>query len=75
MERIATDILCELPETSGGNKHIVVISDYYTKWTECFAMPNMEAKTVGKLLVDAFHWEPSFDYLHRSSLLIWRLLL
>jgi hypothetical protein len=33
------------------NKHILVISDYYTKWTECFAMPNMEAKTVAKLLV------------------------
>jgi hypothetical protein len=52
MERIAMDILCELPETSGGNKHILVISDYYTKWTECFAMPNMEAKTVVKLLVE-----------------------
>jgi hypothetical protein len=52
MERIAMDILCELPETSGGNKHILVISDYYTKWTECFAMPNMEAETVAKLLVE-----------------------
>jgi hypothetical protein len=51
MERIAMDILCELPETSGGNKHILVISDYYTKWTECLAMPNMEAKTVAILLV------------------------
>ena len=45
MERIAMDILCELPVTSGGNKHILVISDYYT-------MPNMEAKTVAKLLVE-----------------------
>ena len=52
MERIAMDILCELPVTSGGNKHILVISDHYTKWTECFAMPNMEAKTVAKLLVE-----------------------
>ena len=52
MERIAMDILCELPETSGGNKHILVISDYYTKWTECFAMPNMKAKTVAKPLVE-----------------------
>jgi hypothetical protein len=49
MERIAMDILCELPETSGGNKHILVISDYYTKWIECFTMPNMEAKTVATL--------------------------
>ena len=52
MERIAMDILCELPVTSGGNKHILVISDYYTKWTECFAMPSIEAKTVAKLLVE-----------------------
>jgi hypothetical protein len=52
MERIAMDILCELPETSGGNKHILVISDYYTKWIECFTMPNMEAKTVATLLVE-----------------------
>jgi hypothetical protein len=52
MERISMDILCELPVTSGGNKHILVISDYYTKWTECFAMPNMEAKTVAKHLVE-----------------------
>jgi hypothetical protein len=49
MERIAMDIRCELPETSGGNKHILVISVYYTKWTQCFAMPNMEAKTVANL--------------------------
>ena len=52
MERIAMDILCELPVTSGGNKHILVISDYYIKWTECFAMPNMEAQTVARLLVE-----------------------
>jgi hypothetical protein len=25
---------------------------YYTKWTECFAMPNMEAQTVATLLVE-----------------------
>ena len=52
IERIAMDIVCELPVTSGGNKHILVISDYYTKSTECFAMPNMEAKTVAKPLVE-----------------------
>ncbi|CAG2254582.1 unnamed protein product [Mytilus edulis] len=51
MERIATDILGELPETESSNKHILVVSDYYTKWTESFAMPNMEAKTVAKIIV------------------------
>ncbi|CAC5414321.1 unnamed protein product [Mytilus coruscus] len=51
-KRIATDILGELPETENNNKYIVVISDYFTKWTEAFPMPNMEARTVAKILVE-----------------------
>ena len=52
MDRIATDILGELPATSAGNRYILVVSDYYTKWTESFPMPNMEAETVAKLIVE-----------------------
>ena len=52
MERIATDILGELPETESGNRYILVISDYYTKWTESFPMPNMEARTVARIIVE-----------------------
>ncbi|MCG8033694.1 MAG: DDE-type integrase/transposase/recombinase, partial [Candidatus Thiodiazotropha taylori] len=52
MERIALDILGELPLTSNGNKYIVVVADYFTKWTEALPMPNMEACTVAKLLVE-----------------------
>lgn len=52
MERIAIDILSELPTTEQGSKYILVIADYFTKLTECFAMPNMEAQTVAKLLVE-----------------------
>ena len=52
MERIAMDILGELPVTERGNKYVLVISDYFTKWTESFAMPNMEAKTCAKILVE-----------------------
>jgi len=44
MERIAIDILDELPQTNRGNRNILVIGDYFTKWTECHAMPNNEAK-------------------------------
>ena len=52
MERMAIDILGPLPETGKGNKYIVVVSDYFTKWTEALPMPNMEACTVAKLLVE-----------------------
>ena len=52
MERIAIDILGELPITVAGNRYILVISDYYTKWTESFPMQNMEARTVARILVE-----------------------
>ena len=52
MDRMATDILGPLPITEDGNKYILVISDYFTKWTEAFPMPNMETKIVAKLIVE-----------------------
>ena len=52
MERIAIDILGELPITERGNRYILVIGDYFTKWTEYHAMPNMEASTVASILVE-----------------------
>ncbi|CAC5368091.1 unnamed protein product [Mytilus coruscus] len=52
MQRIATDILGELPETENGNKYTLVVSDYFTKWTEVFPMANMEAQTVAKIIVE-----------------------
>ena len=52
MERIAVDILGEFPMTENGNKYILVIGDYFTKWKECFPMPNMEAVTVARILVN-----------------------
>ncbi|CAG2249606.1 unnamed protein product [Mytilus edulis] len=51
MERIAVDILGELPKTANNNKYILVIADYYTKWTESFPMENMEASTVANIIV------------------------
>ena len=52
MERIAIDILGELPITERGNRYILVVGDYFTKWTECYVMPNMEASTVASILVE-----------------------
>jgi hypothetical protein len=52
MERIAVDILGELLITKSENRYILVIADYYTKWTESFAMPNMEVRTVANIIVE-----------------------
>jgi hypothetical protein len=51
MERIALDIVGELPQTENGHRYIVVICDYFTKWVEAFPMPNMETITIASLLV------------------------
>ena len=54
MERIAIDILGPLPETPWKNKFILVVSDYFTKWTESYPLPNQEATTVAEKLVNEF---------------------
>ena len=52
MDRLASDIMGELPLTESGNRYILVVSDYVTRWTEAFPMRNMEARTVAKIRVE-----------------------
>ncbi|GFS61308.1 retrovirus-related Pol polyprotein from transposon 412 [Trichonephila clavipes] len=35
-ERIAFDILGPLPRTASGNKYLLVVMDYFTKWPEVY---------------------------------------
>lgn len=42
MERMATDILGELSKTEMGSMYILVLSDYFAKWTKSFPMPYMD---------------------------------
>ena len=51
---VAMDIVGPFPESPAGNTHILVIADYFTCWTEAYALPNQEATTVAKKLVDKF---------------------
>ena len=54
LKRVALDILGPLPESDSGNKYIMVVGDYFTKWTEAYPIPNQEAVTVTRKLVDEF---------------------
>ena len=54
LEKIAMDILGPLPETERKNKYVLVIGDYFSKWTEVFPMKDMESTTVAKILVQDF---------------------
>lgn len=47
-ERIALDILGPLPISENGNKYLLVVSDYFTKWPEAYPLPNQEAITVAE---------------------------
>ena len=54
MERVGIDIMGPLPESDKGNKYIIVIGDYWTKWTEAYAVPNHTASTVASIVVECF---------------------
>ncbi|KRY87289.1 Gypsy retrotransposon integrase-like protein 1 [Trichinella pseudospiralis] len=41
-----------LVETQSGNRYILVVCDYFSKWPEAFPLPNAEALTVATALVN-----------------------
>ena len=45
---------CHWPhtKTKRGNVYILTCQDYFSKWVECFALPNQEAELVARTLVE-----------------------
>lgn len=55
LSRVALDICGPLnPPTTAGNRYILVVTDYLTKWCEAYPMPDMKAETCANLLVKEF---------------------
>ena len=50
MERLGVDVMGPLLETEAGNKYLLIIMDYFSKWPEVFPMPNQEVRTVADIL-------------------------
>jgi len=44
--RVAFDIIGPLPESDEGNRYILVLVDYFTKWAEAYALSERVATTV-----------------------------
>ncbi len=53
LQRIAADIL-ELPVNSRGNRYILVVEDYFTKFVNLYALPNQTAHTVATCLFEDY---------------------
>ena len=52
LQRMALDIMGPLPTTTGGNRYVLVMADYFSKWVETAALPDQGAVTVAKALVE-----------------------
>ena len=54
LQRVAVDLLGPLLLTENGNSYVLVATDYFTRWTEAYPLPNQEAITVAKKLTQEF---------------------
>ena len=54
MERIAVDISGPYPVSKKGNKYLLVVSCYFTKWVDAIPMKTQEASYVATKLVNRF---------------------
>ena len=54
LERVAIDVIGPFPASRDGNRYIVVIGNYFTKWVEVVATPDQEVKTVTEVVMRQF---------------------
>ena len=61
MNRVATGIIRPLPISQNGNSYLLVLGDYFTRWVEAYPIPDQQAQTVARKLVNEFisrFWVP-----------------
>ena len=51
-DMVSMDICGPYPTSDAGNKYVLVVTEYVTKWVECYSIPNQEAATVAERFED-----------------------
>ena len=54
LDRLATNILGPFPESTKGNKYILAVTGYFTKWVEIYAIRDQSAITCAEVILDEF---------------------
>ena len=52
LERVSIDIAGPWEESKTGNKYVLAIQDYFTKWLEIYCLPDHKAPTVARCVMD-----------------------
>ena len=51
MERLHIDVLGPFIESNSGNKYVIMMVDQFSKWLECFPVPDQKAELVADVLL------------------------
>ncbi|GBO34068.1 Retrovirus-related Pol polyprotein from transposon 17.6 [Araneus ventricosus] len=51
-QKVAFDTIGPLVTSKHGNKYIIVISDYFTRYAEAYPLPNIQISNVARVLID-----------------------
>ena len=65
-QMVAVDVL-EVPVSSKGNRYLLVVQDYFTKWADAIPLRDQTAATITKKLVKLFSMMGLPDILHSDQ--------